>query len=382
MRKTALPVCTLQYHETISSLLERAASLFNITGDEFGSLCLNRWGVDHPGSPRGVADWDDPPDNVIDMLVATCGTTQRRQILRARINDGIRWLDPVTRRAWCPRCFANDLANGATPYFRKEWARAAITFCNAHKLPQPLLLWPYYPPASRLRRIHRHRTLPAELMTERWVVPTKFLTDNYKLRNFPLTASSLTTNHVTRDAPYVVLKTQEAKEYECRKYEALANLPEDLLSAGRKLSLWEQDLDRHLRCAQRDAGQHIKHTQKAAPLNETERRLALLGQIAEQGGELIPSLDGWYQKTHNYSAVAQPEGPEALTRPLIYQLWNEFRGWGNPAERRALFWSAARVEDESHDELCTLVEAKGWSCVLVLGRHQRSLDDLLRGEEE
>ncbi len=54
---------------------------------------------------------------------------------------GFSWvLNPVARRTYCPRCAASDLAEGAVPFFRWQWALALTTVCHIHKT--PLMMWP------------------------------------------------------------------------------------------------------------------------------------------------------------------------------------------------------------------------------------------------
>lgn len=50
------------------------------------------------------------------------------------------WLLPLlSRSAYCPQCFHDDLARGRTPYFRMAWSYALAMLCPRHKT--PLLKW-------------------------------------------------------------------------------------------------------------------------------------------------------------------------------------------------------------------------------------------------
>jgi hypothetical protein len=45
------------------------------------------------------------------------------------------YLKPAARSAYCVRCFEEDLAAGHSPYFRVDWAAAAVTSCWKHDVP-------------------------------------------------------------------------------------------------------------------------------------------------------------------------------------------------------------------------------------------------------
>jgi hypothetical protein len=64
------------------------------------------------------------------------------------------------RRAYCPRCFEEDLHAQRTPYFRKAWAWLFLTHCRKHHCP----LLPWRPTDS-----HGTRILPKE-----WLKKTDF----------------------------------------------------------------------------------------------------------------------------------------------------------------------------------------------------------------
>lgn len=45
------------------------------------------------------------------------------------------YLKPIARSGYCVRCFEEDLAAGHSPYFRLDWAAAAVTSCWKHDVP-------------------------------------------------------------------------------------------------------------------------------------------------------------------------------------------------------------------------------------------------------
>lgn len=54
-----------------------------------------------------------------------------------------------SRRAYCPRCVASDLAAGSVPFFRWAWALPMSVLCSVHRI--PLRNWQNHPRAQPLR---------------------------------------------------------------------------------------------------------------------------------------------------------------------------------------------------------------------------------------
>lgn len=61
-------------------------------------------------------------------------------------------LKPRDRDAYCPICFFEDATSTRTPYFRLDWARIFLTYCQVHQC--PLFKWPHVLPDGTRKLPH------------------------------------------------------------------------------------------------------------------------------------------------------------------------------------------------------------------------------------
>lgn len=112
--------------ESISSVLDRAAGLFNVSRQNVAT---------HLGRPH-AGDLDFAPDEFLERLaVAMDLQVERLACLRPRRMREmqlVRWLD---RHAYCPLCTTEDLDQGQIPWFRLDWGRLWMTHCVRHGTP-------------------------------------------------------------------------------------------------------------------------------------------------------------------------------------------------------------------------------------------------------
>lgn len=122
--------------ESISSLIDRQASLWGITRSDFLQGTGERIGY--------LGHLRDLDVNVLGSFLECYAEKVgiRRNVLGAHCADRQEpLLQSKDRAAYCPMCFSDDTANGHTPYFRLEWSRIFLTHCRLHQC--PLFRWPH-----------------------------------------------------------------------------------------------------------------------------------------------------------------------------------------------------------------------------------------------
>lgn len=348
METVRLPGRGLQPDETISSLLDRAGSLCGMGRESIGRALLQRWRSSHPAAPTNVPDWDDPPDEALAMLAAACDIKdwehQRaiiekreargarplprhkaaRELLNAVIIDGPRWLKPGYRTAWCPLCFARDIARGGVPYFRWQWARVASTFCNLNHPPIPLVSWPERDGEKGQNPNERH--LPKELMTDRLIVPIDPKKDAAWFQ--------------TARARHMLRSTEQDGRNWYTKYDRYMTLEKPASNRAPALTNWELDLDELLALEEIQLEKSGASPAEQPPALDDIR--ALLIAIGEQAGQLTPNEDGWFWSKWSWHGVPSiDDNPDQEPTATQQHLWEDVRSWENPASRRALFWLGA-----------------------------------------
>lgn len=89
-------------------------------------------------SCHGRRDVDLAPPAVLEQRLAESVKDWRSPLTEHA--GFLNWtLAPASRRAYCPLCFEEDLAEGRTPYFRMDWIPALVTSCWIHET--PLMEW-------------------------------------------------------------------------------------------------------------------------------------------------------------------------------------------------------------------------------------------------
>lgn len=112
--------------ESLSSVVDRAAGLFNVSRLNLTA----QLGRAHVGDPD-FAPYDflvclaDAMDIPLERLESLCPARTREMQL-------VRWID---RHAYCPLCMAEDLSQGLVPWFRLDWGRLWMTHCARHGTP-------------------------------------------------------------------------------------------------------------------------------------------------------------------------------------------------------------------------------------------------------
>lgn len=123
--------------ESISSVLDRVGALYHMDRETIANTLLRATG--HSGPRAWHVDWDNPPRILVSWLESAIGL-ESGALEPNRIHDGPTWLESVYRVPYCPVCFAEDLATGSSPYFRREWAKIYTTMCQTHG--SALFAWP------------------------------------------------------------------------------------------------------------------------------------------------------------------------------------------------------------------------------------------------
>lgn len=334
--------------ETISSMMDRAGAIYGIDGVVFGRMFLHRAAAMSRISVPTVADWDDPPQ-IVKRILAECLKTSVSALEKHVIHDGPRWLAPGSRSAWCPQCFAHDLyfRNG-TPYFRREWALIARTFCYEHSIPQPLLSWPDPKPDKRYFDGGRH--LPLEVVTDRILSLSarEYLTRRKAhVQNYRSEISHFTRDRERRDLIEYVQEWEEDFDSDLEFLGALLN--DEPLDKKRTRYYTRAELD------------SFKQTM-TLPGWEINRLGDLLSSLSFQSGRLYhTNTRGW-----EWDNLTWPPVKSTIRKQLDNLKTNEFAVFEQlkhlraPSDRRALFWLAA----------CTRSTGRNYPCLLDLCEHR------------
>ncbi|MGH9436336.1 MAG: TniQ family protein [Terriglobia bacterium] len=310
----ALPVPQPLFDESISSYLDRAASVHGVDRYVLGRDLLAQA---YPGIPLPcVEDWDQPPPRALQALAQASGLSAKALLKDHGITDGPGWLLPQARTAWCPQCFARD-ASWQPPYFRREWARAACTFCPEDG--EPLLDWP---PEGRIEKGKRQgRRLPLELLVNKRVVGVTMKSGSvWRLRS-----------------------TQPERQRYAKRLRAITCLPQLANSfMTRELKQWERDVDYAVENSMNGPSVQDPHNPLLsgfvsglhAPYDDLP--------TAATSGVLVPNGKSW---TWYPQSGERSYWLTTLWRTVFEQLDREdyFRSVANPAARRAALWLAACV---------------------------------------
>lgn len=125
-----------QPDETISSILDRACSLYSISR----SMLLSELCPGNYDWPSGIDLDVNPPPRLIESLARALDLPPQA-LERLRL-DKVSWrLLPKARLAYCPKCLNADCGSGRDPYFRADWSWCFMTHCAVHRC--PLLMWTY-----------------------------------------------------------------------------------------------------------------------------------------------------------------------------------------------------------------------------------------------
>lgn len=108
--------------ETISSVLDRAA---------------NFWGIDRPSLLAAVGasscgEDDDAPSPITLGAIAEMTGFPPASLAPLTVPDSAQQLQTGHRGGYCPRCWADDVAQQREPYFRRSWASCAALACDLH----------------------------------------------------------------------------------------------------------------------------------------------------------------------------------------------------------------------------------------------------------
>lgn len=120
--------------ESISSVIYRAACLYGVDRaqlvDALPIGCFSAHAL----------DLDDLPYKVIYALAAALDVPEemllKHQLFKSSPDE---YLSSGARISVCPLCWAEDIQNSRTPYFRRAWAKVLCTFCTVHQC--PLVMW-------------------------------------------------------------------------------------------------------------------------------------------------------------------------------------------------------------------------------------------------
>jgi len=134
--------------ETISSIVDRACSLYNLSRAALiEELC--------PGLRIRLSDIDldvSPPPAIVAKL-AEALEMDPMQLESLRLGTPAWRLIPKARIACCPKCLTEDVRTGRDPYFRADWSWCFMTHCTKHKC--PLEVWSHI--TERLGERHWYR---------------------------------------------------------------------------------------------------------------------------------------------------------------------------------------------------------------------------------
>jgi hypothetical protein len=133
-RATQLRIGLPQTGESISSCLDRAASLWNLPRQAlvFELTHLGRGAFGDPDVCRGTLSRESLAASMgasSDVIAHHAANPSRVDVL----------MSSAQRNAYCPLCFRDDLDAGLIPYFRLDWARFFLTHCPIHR--SPLFDW-------------------------------------------------------------------------------------------------------------------------------------------------------------------------------------------------------------------------------------------------
>jgi hypothetical protein len=108
--------------ETLSSLLDRAASFWGMDRSEMTAALTHG---------KGGGDPDAPSPAALHALAMATGFPPHEldEHTTRNVHGLLHW---EQRIAYCPRCWAEDVRRGGVPYFRQTWAYCAELACDFH----------------------------------------------------------------------------------------------------------------------------------------------------------------------------------------------------------------------------------------------------------
>lgn len=163
--------------ETITSVLDRAATLYGTTRGELVWELKRNWGSLEQDKLWTNADLDvDPPRSLIRALARALECSDDL-IGDLRLASSKWLLDPASRRAYCEKCFDEDIARTGSVYLRHDWAFSFVTHCRRHKVPLSSLSYTFR------RGVYAERELPImqRLKRKQPYNPVRFASNNSSL---------------------------------------------------------------------------------------------------------------------------------------------------------------------------------------------------------
>jgi hypothetical protein len=116
--------------ESLRSLIERAVNLYGSEGNDY------RPHLSRHATPYGVSLDGLDTLSVHDVLaVARTVGVRPRDLFMHRLTDHPALLEEHERRAFCPRCWQNDMHQGRPPTFRRAWSGIFTLQCAIHAVP-------------------------------------------------------------------------------------------------------------------------------------------------------------------------------------------------------------------------------------------------------
>lgn len=128
-KKLRLYADSLYPGESLTSFLDRTSQIYRMPT----KVLASELGYVRP--KNGVKqDLDlDPPAQLLDFLAEVVPGWSGYDVSAGRFKAWV--LTRENRTAYCLECFTEDLREGRTPYFRLDWAAAAVTSCWRHQVP-------------------------------------------------------------------------------------------------------------------------------------------------------------------------------------------------------------------------------------------------------
>lgn len=287
--------------ESVSSLLKRAGALYGIFYEDLVTQLYLRAGFDP--RPASTLDMDNPDRELRDLLTDALGL-KREALDTCVIQNGMQWLDPSARSAYCPVCFLDDRQAGRSPYFRRRWALVWKTMCEIHCMPLEECPWAYYLPAQWQIGVTHQSPLPASAFRNQMQILIEPLRRHWQRQTwegFELAAKLL--------------------GWEYSRITEQASAPDSMSPA------MASNTTASLRCAARLVS--------VFGVN----RLSSVERVCPPAGKLIPTPGGWwlsYRRLH-----MDPIDPKIETP------WTRFCSISDPAIRRgALALAAVTMEKD------------------------------------
>lgn len=138
-----------QEGESVSSVLDRAASLYGTT-----RACLLselRYRYAEAGDDSWSKDIDVTPPSWLVTGLADQFDCNPEDIEVLKLHGSAWLLEPQNRDVYCDFCFGEDYREIGTVYFRKQWALSFLTHCPRHRM--PLSHWTnFVPPTDHMGR--------------------------------------------------------------------------------------------------------------------------------------------------------------------------------------------------------------------------------------